>query len=53
MVAAMASSIYIIGILVSEDKNFVCFIGKCFVKNIHSIICSSTTRSDDQLIKPG
>jgi hypothetical protein len=34
MVAAMASSIYIMGILVSDDKNTRILSAKCFVKNI-------------------
>jgi hypothetical protein len=36
-VAAMASSIYIMGILVSEDKTFVCFIGSALEKYPHNL----------------
>jgi hypothetical protein len=48
MVAAIASSIYIIGILVSDDRKHSYFFIASFVKNIHSII-RSRHLGDDQL----
>jgi hypothetical protein len=44
IVAAMASSIYIIGILVSEDKSTRIFYQLMLYENIYSIIRSSTAR---------
>jgi hypothetical protein len=47
MVAAIASSIYIMGILVSEDKSIRIFCQKVLCENIHGIICRSATWSEE------